>query len=62
MMHVLYSARLPKAMLQFVQYTLLSLIEHVCTKIVPKRDNVPFGRTFIYSPGQSIRIVLTKLR
>jgi hypothetical protein len=47
-------------MLQVVQDTLLPLTENDCTRIASKADNVLHGRTFKYSLGQSIRIILTK--
>jgi hypothetical protein len=47
-------------MLAMIQDTLLPLVEGVCTNIAAKADNIPLGKTFTNTSGQSVRIVLTK--
>jgi hypothetical protein len=60
MIHLWYSASIPSGVLARLNGVVKPLIEEVCNKIAKKPSDSVLGKTWEFSPGRTLRLVLRK--
>ena len=60
LLHVWYSALIPSGVLSWLQERVKPLIAEVCGRIADKPPNSIFSKTWEFSAGQTLRLILKK--